>query len=273
MDPEVAVTVGPRRPTDDALAEEEERIIRLGAHWRRRRFLITTTIYLVLWFLMVLLIQTGTPPVVYGVLLLPFYLITLLIGLRKPKGLRRDQRPLRARLSFTNKLVLSIVVFLAIYIPFSFVSNRIIPFAPVVEFLLFAGILFLMYYLIGRSVGVAPSVEALPPPSHRRHKQVVLPIDDPHYQRTLFLNFEFVDKGRGGRSLARRLDGAMEAFGVEPAARETILEELEDYREGFHLWFGLTRRGRERRRRNHERRNQVLRSVYAKFNQALEQSA
>lgn len=268
----MAVTVGTQRPTDEALAEEEERLVRLGPHWRRRRFLITTTIYLVLWFLMVLLIQTGTPPVVYGALLLPFYLTALLLVLRKPKELRRDQRPLAARLSFTNKLVLSIVVFLAIYIPFSFISNRVIPYAPVVEFLLFAGILFLMYRLIGRSVGVAPSVEALPPPSHRRHKQVVLPIDDPHYQRTLFLNFEFVDKGRGGRTLARRLDGAMEAFGVEPLTRESILGDLVDYREGVRFWLAFTRGGRQRRRRNQERRNQVLRGVYTKFNQALEQS-
>lgn len=268
----LTVTISPPRP--EAIEPSETRAVVLGPHWRLRRALVTSAVFLAVWLLMVALLHTGTPAIVYFALLLPFYVVALYFALRAPKALRRKrERTLRERLTFTNRLTLAILAFIAIYIPFTFVSNRVIPFAPVVEFFVFVAALYLLYRLVGRSVGVAPSLEALPPPTHRRHKQVVLPIDDPHYQRTLFLNYEFVDRGRGGRGLARRLDNAMEALGVAEPRRRSILEDLEDYHEGLHLGLGLTRRSRERRRGRRDRRSQLLGTVYNRFNLELEQGA
>ena len=221
---------------------------------------------------MLAFIQTGTPPSVYLVLLFPFYLVTLALALRTPKRLRKPAaKKTRRGLSFQNRVIAVLLAFGAIYLPFTFISNRVIPYAPLVEFFVFVGVLFILYWLVGRSVGVAPSLEALPPAAHRRHKQVVLPIDDPHYQRTLFLNYEFVDRGRGAKSLARRLDAAMEAVGVDPVRRGSIVEDLSDYHEGWS--FGFTRTSRERRVRGRERRGQILKTVYTRFNQELEQTS
>jgi hypothetical protein len=257
----------------NAAAAEETREIVQGRHYRLRRFIITSASFLGLWLLMIAFIRTGTPPSVYFVMLLPFYAVTLIFALRKPKSRRLEQKSLKDRLTFTNKLTLALLAFVAIYIPFTFISNRVIPYAPVVEFLLFIGVLYLLFRLVGRSVGVAPSLEALPPANHRRHKQVVLPIDDPHYQRTLFQNYEFVDRGRGARGLAKRLDDAMEAVGIPDDRRAHIVEDLHDYHEGFSLGLGLTKRSRERNRGRRERRTQILKTVYNKFNLEMENRA
>lgn len=256
-----------------AALDAETSDIVMGQHYKRRRFLITSSVFLGLWLLMIAFIQTGTPPSVYFVMLLPFYIVALLFALRKPKALRQKRKTQRERLTFTNKLTLAILAFVAIYLPFTFISNKIIPYAPIVEFLLFIGVIYLLFRLVGRSVGVAPSLEALPPANHRRHKQVVLPIDDPHYQKTLFLNYEFVDRGRGARTLAKRLESAMEAIGIKEERRRSIVEDLEDYHEGFSLGMGLTRRAREKNRGRRDRRNQLLKTVYNKFNMELENRA
>ncbi len=256
-----------------SVADKETSEIVIGQHYKLRRFLITSSIFLGVWLLAIALIQTGTPPSVYFVMLLPFYIIALIYALRKPKALRHKQKTQRERLTFTNKLTLAILAFVAVYLPFTFISNRIIPYAPIVEFLLFIGVLYLLFRLVGRSVGVAPSLEALPPANHRRHKQVVLPIDDPHYQKTLFLNYEFVDRGRGARTLAKRLESAMEAVGITDERRRSIVEDLEDYHEGFSFGLGLTRRAREKNRGRRDRRNALLKTVYNKFNMELENRA
>jgi hypothetical protein len=271
--PPVIAVPPPERAEATGIAAED-RAVKLGTHWRRRRFWITTSVYGAVWLLMIGLIHTDTSSSsLFLVFLLPFYAMTLLLVLRRPRALRaREKRTVGDRLTWTNKLSLSILTFIAIYLPFTFISNRIIPFAPMVEFFLFAAVLAFLYRIVGRSVGVAPSVEALPPASHRLHKQVILSIDDPHYQQTLFLNYEFVDKGRGAKTLAKRLENAMEAVGVTTERRQAIIDDLEHHHEGFHFGAGLTRRSRERNRGRRERRNQILRSVYVKFNQALEQS-
>lgn len=268
-------------PPEPPVAEEapaldvesaEDKAVKLGANWRQRRFLITSTVFAAIWLLMVALIQTGTPSVVYAVFLAPFYLLTLALALRTPKQLRRTiKRTGASRLSWTNRLTIAVALFIALYLPFSFVSNRLVPYAPVFEFFVFTFGLFILYRFVGRAVGVAPSHEALPPATHRLHRQVILAIDDPHYQRTLFLNFEFVDKGRGGKALAKRLDDAMESVGVDVERRRPVVEELEEYREGWRFGFG--RGGKERRRTHRERRAQLLSTVYAKFSQVLENSA
>lgn len=271
--PEAPPPAAPRpEPAALDIESAEDKAIQLGAHWRRRRFLITLTVYAATWFLMVALIRTGTPSIVYAVFLAPFFLLTLAIALRTPKALRRAQKRTRAsRLTWTNRLTIAVAVFVALYFPFSLLSARLVPYAPVFEFFFFAVGLFILYRFVGRAVGVAPSHEALPPATHRLHRQVILAIDDPHYQRTLFLNFEFVDKGRGGRTLARRLGDAMASVGIDEPRRNAVIEDLEEYRPGFRFGFG--RGGRERRNSHRERRAQLLSTVYAKFNQALEQSA
>lgn len=267
---EASAEVTIEQPRVDDISRAESAELAIGPYWRHRRFLVTSAVYIGVWLLMVALIQTGTPPSVYFVMLLPFYIVTLLIAMRTPKQFRKKkEKTLRDRLSFTNRLTLAILAFIAIYIPFTFISNRIIPYAPIVEFFVFIAAIFLLYRLVGRSVGVAPSLEALPPANHRRHKQVVLPIDDPHYQRTLFLNYEFVDRGRGGRQLSKRLENAMESLGVNPERRRDILEDLDGYHEGFH--WGLSRRGREKNQSRRERRSQLLKTIYNKFNLELEQ--
>ena len=266
---EPANIASPSRPGID----EESTAIAMGEHYKLRRFLITSSVFLGLWLLMIAFIQTGTPPSVYFVMLLPFYIVALFFAMRKPKALRQKPKTQRERLTFTNKLTLAILAFVAVYLPFTFISDKIIPYAPMVEFLLFIGVLYLLFRLVGRSVGVAPSLEALPPANHRRHKQVVLPIDDPHYQKTLFLNYEFVDRGRGARTLAKRLESAMEAIGIREERRRSIVEDLEDYHEGFSFGLGLTRRAREKHRGRRDRRNQLLKTVYNKFNMELENRA
>ncbi|MBI2078503.1 MAG: hypothetical protein HYT80_09075 [Euryarchaeota archaeon] len=261
----------PEPPAQPSAAALEEGALQLGPHWRLRRFIITTAAYLGTWMLMIAFLTAGTEPAVYLVLLLPFYLLTLLFALRTPKRFRRAEKKKKPTLSFQNRLIGVLLLFVAIYLPFTFISDKIIPFAPLVEFFVFLGILLILYWLVGRSVGVAPSLEALPPAAHRRHKQVVLPIDDPHYQRTLFLNYEFVDKGRGAKTLARRIESALEAFGVDAARRASIVEDLSDFHEGWSMAF--TRRSRERRRSGRDRRSQILRTGYTRFSQELEQTA
>jgi hypothetical protein len=264
-------------PPEEAVAKqaaEESLAVKLGPNWRRRRFWTVTAVWAMIWLLSVALIHTESGPLVRLIPILPFYVITLLVALRRPKALRPQEKPKIAdRLTWTNKLAISIGVFVAIYIPFTFVSNKIIPYAPMVEFFLFAAVIWFLYRTVGRSVGVAPSIDALPPSSHRLHKQVIVAFDDPHYQQTLFLNYEFVDRGRGGKTLAKRLENAMEAIGIAAERRKNIVDDLEHYHDGIHWGVGLTRGGRERNRRRRERRSQVLRSVYTKFNQVLERNA
>jgi hypothetical protein len=259
-------------PPVSADTELETKSVVMGEHYRLRRFVITTACLFGFWLLSLAILKIETDPIFYFIVLLVPYGIILAFALRKPKALRKE-KTIRDRLSFTNKLTLAILAFVAVYIPFTFVSNKIIPLAPLVEFGLFIAVLYLLFRLVGRSVGVAPSIEALPPANHRRHKQVVLPIDDPHYQKTLFLNYEFVDRGRGARTLAKRLESAMEAVGIDEPRRRRIVEDLEDYHEGFSLGLGLTRRSREKNRGRRDRRNQLLKTVYNKFTLELENRA
>ena len=264
-------------PPQEAIAKqtaEESLALKLGPNWRARRFWITTAAWAMVWLLSVALIHTESGPVTRLFVVLPFYLLTLYFALRRPKALRpKEKTRLADRLTWSNNLLIAIAVFVGVYSIFSFVSNRIIPYAPMVEFFLFAAVIWFLYRTVGRSVGVAPSIDALPPSSHRLHKQVIVAFDDPHYQQTLFLNYEFVDRGRGGKTLAKRLENAMEAIGIAADRRKAIVDDLEHFHDGVHWGIGLTRGGRERQRRRRERRSQVLRSVYTKFNQVLERNA
>lgn len=238
---------------------------------KARRLLVTTAVFAALWLAGIPLLRTSGSPTLLLIVLLPVYLVTLLFVLRTPKQRRRPKGRLLERLGWQGRLMTGVAVFLAVYIPFTFVSNAVIPFAPLVEYVLFALLLLVLLRLAGRSSGVAPSLEALPPPHHRLHQQVVSPIDDAHYQNTLWLNYSFVEKGRGGRHLARRLDQILESNGVAPARRTQLLEPLAGYREPARLAF--TRRGRERRTAGRERRSQMLEALFVRLNQELEQPA
>lgn len=165
----------------------------------------------------------------------------------------------------------SIAVFLALYVPFAFFTDEIIPYAPIVEYVLFTLAILVLVRLAGRSLGVAPSLDALPPPSHRLHQQVVAPLDDAHYQRTLWLNYNFVEKGKGQRHLAKRLETLLSTNGIDTTRQADILAPLERYEEPFVL--GLTRAGRARRRVAREQRSGVLQRVFDRINHELETTA
>jgi hypothetical protein len=251
--------------------ETEDRELESYLATRRRRLWTTTGVFAGLWLLIVLLFTTEGGPIFVALFMLPFYLTTLLFVLRRPKHLKGKTRPAIDRSTFYRRLMVGVAAFLIVYLPLTVFTNAIIPYAVLVEYVLFAFLLFLLLRIGGRSPGVAPSVEALPPPSHRLHQQVVAPIDDAHYQRTLWLNYSFVEKARGGKTLARRLDEILEANGVAPDRREGLLSELHAHSDegGLHL-FG---RGRERRSVERERRRQVLERLYASLNQELEYRA
>jgi len=249
----------------------EESELEAARRTKRRRFWTTTIVYVLLWICSLVFIHAGQNPVFSLVVLGIFYLLTLPFVLRTPKRLRGKKPKLVDRMGFYSKLMTSVAVFLAVYLPFTIFTNAIIPFAALVEYVLFALLIFLLLRLGARSVGVAPSLDALPPPSHRLHRQVVAPIDDAHYQRTLWLNYSFVEKAKGGRHLAKRLDEILEDNGVEPQRRATLLAELSAYEDegGMHL-FGA---GRTRRDQERERRSRLLERLFAQVNQELEQSA
>jgi hypothetical protein len=250
---------------DDAAAEEQE-TLRLQSGWRLRRVLITTASFLAVLLFVVFFIHVEGAVGGALFLLTPLYGLTLLLVLRKPRPKRKKARKsLKERLTWQSKVVAALLVFLIVYLPFTFISNRVIPYAPLVEYLLFAGAMFVLYRLIGRSVGVSPSLEALPPPSHRTHRQVVGAIDDPHYQKTVFLNYDYVVKGRGGRGLAHRLERLMEANGVPDERRKAILLPLEEAGGGLvDLSVG------RRRQRRQERRQHALDVVIGRMTTELE---
>lgn len=274
-DPPVEPT--PALPKEETAPEVqaamEEHDIKFNPHWKRRRVLITTTVYVLLWAGSVAFIHAGQGIFAALFLLVPLYILTLPLVLKTPKKYKRfkKSKSLGERIAWQARLMISVVVFLALYLPFTFISNEVIPYAPIVEYLLFTFAVLLLMRLAGRSIGVAPSLDALPPPSHRIHQQVVAPIDDTHYQKTLWLNYAFVEKGKGQRHLARRLESLLDANGVRPERKAEILEPLESYREGF-AW-GLTRAARERRHASRETRGHVLESVFARINRELENSA
>jgi hypothetical protein len=251
--------------------EIEERELEQARRSKRRRFWVTTAVYAALWVCTLVFIHAGQNPLFSLAVLGVFYLLTLPFVLRTPKRLRGRKPKLVDRMGFYSKLMMSVAVFLLVYLPFTLFTNAIIPFAALVEYVLFALLVFLLLRLGARSVGIAPSIEALPPPSHRLHQQVVAPIDDAHYQRTLWLNFSFVEKSRGGRQLARRLDEILDHNGVEPARRATLLAELSAYEDGGGLQlFGA---GRGRREQERERRARLLERLFAQINQELEHTA
>lgn len=256
-------------PGVEVAVEEQE--IMDARRSRRRRFWITTAVYLLLWIGSMIFIHAGEGALFSFTVLAIFYVLTLPFVLRTPKRLRGKKPKLVDRMGFYSKLMTSVAAFLLVYLPFTLFTNAIIPFASLVEYVLFALLVFLLLRLGARSVGVAPSLEALPPPSHRLHQQVVAPIDDAHYQKTLWLNFSFVEKSRGGRQLAKRLDEILEHNGVEAERRATLLGELQSYQDtgGLHLFGG----GRERRQQERERRARVLERLFGQINQELEQTA
>lgn len=260
----------PTASAADDIAISEEETVKFGGRWRRRRVIAISAAYLGIWLLAIALIHVPGTALGAFILLLPAYLITLAVAARKkrPKP-KKTKPPLLSRVGWQTKVISAILIFLLIYIPFAFVSNRIIPYAPLVEYLLFAVAIFILYRLIGRSLGVAPSPEALPPPSHRAHQQVVGAIDDPHYQKTVILNYNFVERGKGGRALRHRLERVLEDNGVPEARRQEILEPLE--RSGGGGLFGfLGRGGRARRERRRMRRESALRNALNRMNKELE---
>lgn len=250
--------------------DEEAQMARLAFN-RPRRFWGTTFAYLGLWVASILLVDTGQGPTGPLFFLLPLYLITLALVLRTPKKYRGKMANKFEATAWQTKVMVTIVVFLCIYIPFTLVSGFIIPFASLVEYVLFAVLLYALLRLSGRGAGVAPSAAALPPPSHRLHQQVVAPIDDAHYQRTLWLNFNFVEKGKGSRHLAHRLDQVLESNGVADGRREEILGELRDWRDSGTGVF--VRTGSERHRRGRDRRADALARTLTRITQELERTA
>lgn len=262
-EPVVSVETG-----DIQIAEEEA--VRFGSGWRRRRVVAISATYLGIWLLAIALIHVPGTALGAFILLLPAYLVTLAVAARKkrPKA-KKTKEPLLSRLGWQTKVITAILVFLVVYIPFAFVSDRIIPYAPLVEYLLFALAIFILYRLIGRSLGVAPSPEALPPPSHRAHQQIVGAIDDPHYQKTVILNYNFVERGKGGRALMHRLERVLEENGVPEPRRQDILEPLE-HTGGSGLFGFLGRGGRARQQRNRMRRESALRNALNRLNRELE---
>lgn len=251
--------------------EVEERELAAHRRSKRRRFWVTTLVYGLLFLGSLVFVHAGQSALFSLTVLGVFYLLTLPLVLRTPRRLRGRKPKGLERMGFAAKLMTSVAVFLAVYLPLTLVTNKIIPFAPLVEYVLFALLLFLLLRLGARSIGVAPSLEALPPPSHRLHQQVIAPIDDAHYQRTLWLNFSFVEKARGGKGLAKRLDELLEANGVPPERRGQLLGELNAYDDGGGLrLFG---RGRERRASDRDRRAQMLERLFANLNQELEYRA
>lgn len=251
--------------------EVEEREIAQARQSKRRRFWITTVVYLLLWIGSIVFIRAGESAAFSFAVLAVFYVLTLPFVLRTPKRLRGKKPKLVDRMGFYSKLMTSVLVFLVVYLPLTLFTNTIIPFAALVEYVLFALLIFLLLRLGAKSIGVSPSLEALPPPSHRLHQQVVAPIDDAHYQKTLWMNFSFVEKSRGGRQLAKRLDEILERNGVQPDRRGTLLAELSAYDDGggLHLFGG----SREHREQERERRARVLERLFAQINQELEQAA
>jgi hypothetical protein len=145
------------------------------------------------------------------------------------------------------------------------VSNKVIPLAPLVEYLLFAVAIFVLYRLIARSVGVSSSLQALPPPTHRTHRQVVGAIDDPHYQKTVVLNYNFLERGKGAKSLTGRLERVLLVAGVPPDERHVVLEPLEPFTGGLLDLFRGRRGSRQR-----ERRETALRTTFDRFTKSME---
>lgn len=262
---------GPAAVETDDIQISEEDAVKFSPGWRRRRVLAITAAYLGVWLLAVALIHVEGTALGAFILLLPAYLVTLAIAARRkrPKGAKKKKTPLLQRVGWQTKVISAILIFLLVYIPFAFVSNRIIPYAPLVEYLLFAVAIFILYRLIGRSLGVAPSPEALPPPSHRAHQQVVGAIDDPHYQKTVILNYNFVERGKGGRALTHRLERVLEDNGVPEARRNEILRPLEQSGSGGVFGF-LTGGGKARRQRLRMRRESALRNALNRLNKELE---
>lgn len=261
------------RVETDHIEISEEQAVKFSPGWRRRRVIAISATFLGIWLLAIALIHVPGVPFGAFILLLPIYLVTLAIAARRKRPKTKlKKKPLLERVGWQTKMITAIIIFLAIYIPFAFVSNRIIPYAPLVEYLLFALAIFILYRLIGRSLGVAPSPEALPPPAHRTHQQVVGAIDDPHYQKTVILNYNFVERGKGGRALTHRLERILEENGVPETRRQEILEPLE--RSGGDGLFGvLTRGGRSRRERRRMRRESALRNALNQLNKELEITA
>lgn len=252
-----------------ALRTTEEQELHKGQHSKARRLLVTTAVFAGLFFLGIATSDASSAEFLLLVLI-PLYLLTLPFVLRTPKRLRRAKPPLAERLDWQAKLMTSVVVFILIYLPFLFFTDKIIPYAALVEYSLFAFLLTLLLRLSGRSVGVASSLDALPPPTHRLHQQVVAPIDDAHYQRTLWLNYSFVEKGRGGQALGKRLDEILEGNGVEATRRAELLAPLSEFPEHG---FRFSRRGREKRSKDRDVRAQALDQVYAQLTRELEQYA
>lgn len=248
---------------------QEETDMRKYAHWKRRRFLTTTFVFFALWLGVLAIVHIEGALLAALLLLLPLYLLTLPFVLRTPKALRAKHSVVD-RVSWRARLMISVLVFLILYVPFTFFSNEVIPFAPLIEYMGFALLLLLLLRLGAASEGLAPSLEALPPPTHRLHQQIVAPIDDAHYQRTLWLNFAFVEKGKGAKDLSRRLDHILQANGVRPERRREILAPLEAEEATRFTW---TKRGRERRAAGRERRSQVLEAVFRSLTHELEQAA
>lgn len=249
--------------------ETEERDLEAHRRSKRRRLSITSVVFLVLAVLVLLTSEGGFASVLLFVV--PLYLLCLPFVLRTPKRLRGRKPALADRMGFASKLMTTVAVFLAVYLPFTFFTNSIIPYAALVEYVLFAFLLFLLLRLGARTVGIAPSIEALPPPSHRLHQQVIAPIDDAHYQRTLWLNFSFVEKARGGRGLAKRLDEVLASNGVAPERRTALLAELHTVDDEGGL--RLLGRSRERRASDRQRRVQVLDRLFDNLNRELENRA
>ena len=124
----------------------EELNIRYPPGWRQRRALKVTLVFAALWLLMVLFVRSGAPPIVFLLLLSPVYGLVLLIALRTPRALRasRSKRPLGERLTFGNRLTIAILLFVGIFVPFTFFSNEVIPLAPLVEFAVLIGLISLL---------------------------------------------------------------------------------------------------------------------------------
>lgn len=247
---------------------DEELALARAYHTRRRRFWTTTVVFGVLWLGSIAFVDTGQGPLSPLLFLLPIYLLTLPFVLRIPKRLKKSKTKMVDRLHWHTRLMIAVVIFIGAYIPFMIFSGAIIPFASLVEYGLFTLLLFFLLRLSGRSAGVAPSVHALPPATHRLHKQLVAPIDDAHYQRTLWLNYSFVEKAKAGRQLERRLDELMESNGVPEDRRLDVLGELNQYHQEGGRRFRRAGGAPDR-----DRRTRVLEQVYAKLNHELENAA
>jgi hypothetical protein len=235
--------------------------------WRWRRAVVATLVFLGLWILGITFIDVEGIGSALLVLLVPLWLVTAAIVAR-PKKESQDGKGFFGRIGWQTKLVGVIAAFILIYLPFTFISDKIIPYAPLVEYALFSLALFILYRLMARSVGVAASGEALPPAHHRTHKQVIGAIDDPHFQKTVLLSFAFVERGKGARTLIHRLDSVMAVNGIPDERRSEILSPLDTGGRGFFLV--MTAAGRARRKKAQERRAMALRSVFTQFNKALE---